>query len=280
VEIKNRERLLSETWKQEESFLNLLYQNKTEVIGISNKLVQINTYDEPNAFKELASILKSKKIDNYSLYIQYFIATYCIIFVTRKIKQGDTHRGQELLDLYDYTLNKGIFTLNESMSFKQYNNIIGVASKLENYKWARKSVDEWAHKVDRYYGKSIAIYGHSTIDFHQKKYEKVVQALAPIKFTNFQYRFSSRWLFLRAQFELNIDYVDVIKTQIDNFRRFIISHKSKINKQTFEGLSASLKILNMLLDRKVNHSIVSFYSNSKYVFERKWVLEKIKNPVY
>jgi len=279
VEIKNREILLSESWDQHKEFFNLLYNNKTNLVHITDELIQMNYNKDISAYEKLMDILYSDKIDNTSLYIQYSISTYCIVFLTGKIKQGDVHRGQELLDLYEFSLEKGIFTLNESMSLNAFTNIIGVASKLEKYEWARNVVDNWAYKVDRVNYKTIAKFGQATIDFHQKKYEKVVIALSQMKSSNFMHRLKSRWLLLKSQYEINKNYIGVVKLQVDNFRRFLISNESRIKKSTFEGIQASVKILNMVLDRKDTNRIMEYYKGSKYIFERKWIVDKIKNPM-
>ena len=279
VEIRNREKLLSERWEEHKDFFDLLYNNETELVHITDQLILMNHKGETNAYTYLLDILKSKKNNKYSSYVQYCILTYCINFLTGVIKQGSVHRGQELLDLYEYGLEKGIYTLNDSMPLKKFINIIGLASKLEKYTWARKIVDNWAHKVDKYNIKSVAKFGHATIDLHEKNYSSVIHTLSQMKSSNFQHRLRSRWLLLRAQYELNKDYTAVIKVQLDNFRRFLISNESRINRPTFEGIKSSIKILNMILDRRKGIQIENQYNKSKYIFERKWILEKIKNPM-
>ncbi len=279
VEIRNREKLLSESWKDHEEFFKLLYQNDTELRHITDQLIRMNYKGEIGAYNYLLDILLSKNIDRFSLNVQYCIVSYCINFLTGIIKEGAVHRGQELLDLYEFSLKKGIYTLNDSMPLKKFINIIGLASKLEKYDWARKIVDNWAHKVDKYNIKSIEEFGHATIDLHQRKYESVIQTISQLKSSNFQHKLRSRWLLLRAHYELNSEYVDVMKVHIDNFRRFIVSNETRINKSSFEGLRSSVKILNLILDRKPIIQIEECYNSCIFVYERKWIVEKIKNLV-
>lgn len=279
VEIKNREKLLSESWIQHKTFFDVLYKTNTKLVHITNPLIQMNYHKEPKAYDYLRDILYSDKINNLSKYVQYCIATYCMVFLTGVIKQGAIYRGQELLDLYEFSLEKGIFTLNENMPLNRFINIIGVGSKFEKYYWARNIVDNWAYKVDKHNHKSIAVLGHATIDFHQKKYENVVISLSQMKSSNFSHRLRSRWLLLKAQFEINLKYVEVLKVQIDNFRRFLVSNETRIKHSTFEGTKVAIKILKMVLDRKDSSQIMEYYESSKYVFERRWIIDKIKNPM-
>ena len=278
VEIKNRERLLDESWSQQSAFIDLFIETKTELKPITDNLISMNKDGSIASYKYLREILLSKEIDKFSLHIQYSIITYCNIFLTSLIKKGEIFRAQELLELYEFGFQKGILTLNGTMPIKKFINIINIASKLEKKKWARKIVDNWAYKVDVSNQKEIARFGHATIDFQEQKYENVVSILSRMKSTNFQHRFRYRWLLLMAQFELNSQYIDVVKVQVDNFRRFLISNESRINRPTFEGLKTSLKILNMILNRKPQYQMEEFYRNSKIVFQRRWIMEKIKNP--
>lgn len=277
VEVKNREKLLTESWEKQSTFIELLSRDETHVKKIADNLILMNNYGNVNSYKFLMDIIWTEKRLKYSKHIQYSIVAYAENYLLGVIKKGE-NRAHELLDLYEHSIKNGFYTLNDTITLLKFANIIGAASKLGKEEWARKLVDNWAHKVDQKNIKSIYKLGHALIDFHEKKYDKVIYALSQMKSSNFQHRYRSRWLYLRAQFELNRDYVDAIKTQIDNFRRFIIANRTKINRQTFEGLKTSLRILNMLLDMKDIEQVKEYYTSSKYVFERKWIVEKIKNP--
>ena len=278
VEVRNREKLVSESWLEHDKFFTLVYDNNTELKDITDQLILMNSKREETAYKYLSNLLMSEEIHRYSKYIQFCIVTYSINYLNSRIKKGQIDRAQELLDLYEYAIEKRMYTLNDTIDLRRFINIIGIAAKLKNYRWARNLVDNWAHKVDEKNASSMAKFGHATIDFHQENYIKVVNTLSQMRYSNFNHRLRSRWLLLMAQYEINIDYIEVVKVQVDNFRRFVISNESKINKTSFEGLKASIKILNMLLNRKKANQAISLYEKSKYVFDRKWILRKIKNP--
>lgn len=279
VEIKNREKLLSESWSHQLKYFNTLYAPNTELKNITDQIILMNHHGENRAYDYLIKFLLSEEAENFSRHVQYCIVSYCINFLTRIIRKGEVHRGQELLDLYEYSLEKGIYTLNDKMPLTNFINIISVASKLKKYEWSRKIVDKWAHNVDEYNAKNITKFGHATIDFQQKKYANVVETLSQIKSSNFVYRLRSRWLLMIAQYEINREHIEVLKAQLDNFRRFVVSNEYRINSSTYQSIRTSVRILNMLLNRKNKDQIEEFYRTSKYVFERKWILEKIKNPV-
>ena len=279
VEIKNREKLLAESWHEYKDIFEPIFRNETQLSYISEEIIQMNYFGKEEAYQNLQSVLKEQKTQNFSKHIKYIIAIYSINFLTRIIKKGEMQRAQELLELYEFTLENEIFTLDDSLPFNRFINVIGFASKLGRNEWARNMITILAKKVDRLKYKEIQKLGFALIDFNQEEYEKVIDSLTHIKLTNFRYRLKSRWLLLRAQFEYNREYIDVIKTQINNFRRFVVSNESRINKSTYEGLKTTIKILNMLLVRNESKQIEAFYKNSTYVFERKWIFEKIKKPV-
>jgi len=279
VEIKNREKLLSESWTEHEEFFHILSRKNTALKNISDQLILMNHQDDQKAYEFLMQFLYSKEIESVSRHIQFSIVTYSINFLTRTIRKGNVNRGQELLDLYEYSLENDMFTLNEKMPLKRFINIINVASKLEKFDWSRKIVDKWAHRVDENNAKSIAKFGQATIDFQLKQYENVVETLSQMKSTNFDHRLRSRWLLLIAQYEINKEHIELRKAQLDNFRRFVVSNEYRINSFTYQGIKVSIKILNMLLNRKKRDQIENYYRTSKNVFERTWILQKIKNPM-
>jgi len=278
AEIKNREHLLSESWKEEEYFFRVLCQNETSVKHIMDELIIINSGNQ-KAYTNLLDFIKSPNFSKYSPFIQYCTTAYCINFITGKIKEGHVEKGQELLDLYEFALENKIFTLNDSMPLKKFINIISLASKMNQYEWAEKIVRKWANTVDRYNTPSIVRLGNAIIDLHQENYEQVIKSLTQLQSSNFQHKLRARWTLLRAHYELNNKYAHVMKAQIDNFRRFVLSNEKRINKSSYDGLKSSIRILKLILNKRPISYIQEFYLSCEFVYERKWILAKIKSPV-
>ena len=279
VEMRNREALLSESWPLPEYFFKHLYSRETELFEITDNLIKMIKYGNSYSYNYLMGLIRSDRIESLSHHIRYSIATYCIVHLNREIKKGQIHKGQELLDFYEFCLERDIMTLSETMSITKFLNIINASSKLGKYEWAERVVEKWAVKVDETEHKSIAKLGYATIDFSRDNYTKVVTTLSQVKSSNYMYRLRSRWLLLQAQFVLNRDYVEVVKIQLDNFRRFIRSNHNRNSQSTNEGFKSTIKILNMILDMKPQELIMDYYKTREYVFARKWILQQIKNPV-
>ena len=279
VEMRNREVLLSESWPLPEFFFKKMVKEKSELFKLTEHLTKMIKYSNQQSYNHLIKALKFDVNKSLSHHIKYTIASYCIIFLTGEIKKGHVNRGMEILDLYEYCLENKILTLSEKMNMTKFLSIVGIASKLNKHERARKIVDKWAIKVDEVEHKSISKLGYATIDFHQEKYASVISTLSQIKSTNYLHRLRSRWLLIQAQFMLNRDYVEALKVQIDNFRRFLNANQSKNTRTTNEGYKSTIKILNMILDRKPKDDIFEYYQSREYVFDRKWTYSQIKNPV-
>lgn len=278
VEIKNRERLLSEKWEMHAGFFKYAYNENSRLKKITDHILLMNYKENSSSYEFLRKLIKSESRNQYSKYIQYIIVSYLINYIYRVIKRGNSEKFRDLLDIYDFSIKNGFFTLNDTISLQRFNNIINSASKLGKLKWARRIVDDYAHKVDKKNTKAVKNFGHATINFHQGKYEEVIAITNQIKTKNFSYRLRNRWLFLISQYEINQEYIDVVKVQVDNFRRFVNSNENRVNKTTYEGIMSSIKIINMLLLRKDIDKIKDYYRSRKYIFERRWILKKIKKP--
>lgn len=277
VEIKNREKLLSESWQQHEPLFNLVCNDESIIKEITQHIIKMNNGGEVDSYDYLKNILWSDERTKYSKHIQYSIVSYSINFLLRAMKQGEK-KADELLELYEHSIKHGIYTLNDTITLQKFINIIGFAAKLGKYEWAKNIIDNWAYKVDEKNTLTITRFAHATIDFHQKKYLDVVAKLSQMKTTNFNYRLRYRWLLLISQYEINRNYIEVVKVQLDNFRRFVISNESRISQSTFYGLKASIKLLSMLLSKKPIDKVEEYVHRSQFIFDRRWIMEKIKNP--
>ena len=279
VEVQNRIHLLKENnWTDHVEYLSLHYDNDSLLANISDQLILMSIEKSEDSYRFLLNHLKSKQKNLYSHHINYSILTYCIIYLTASIKEGDIGRASELMHLQKLGLNEGLLTINNSMTLRVFLNAIGVAAKLGEFDSALEIINTWSSKVDSKHKLIISKLGESTVYFYQENYLKVIKSMAVLKQPTLDIKLKARWLYIMANFESNYDSIEVIKTLHRNFLRFINHSEQKINKSTFLGMKASIKILNMILSNDTHEKIVHFYKSQPFIFERTWITQKIKDP--
>lgn len=279
VEVQNRIHLLKESnWTDHAEYLSLHYDNDSLLSDISDQLILMSTEKSENAYNFLLNHLKSEQRNLYSHHINYSILTYCIIYLTSIIKEGEIGRAPELMHLQKLGLKEGLLTINNSMTLRVFLNAIGVAAKHGEFDSAMEIIKTWSAKVDSKNKLIIRKLGEATVHFYQKNYPQVIKSMAVLKQPTLDIKLKARWLYMMANFESNNDNIDIIKTLNRNFLRFIHNSEQQINKSTFLGIKASIKILDMILSYDKYEKIVLFYKSQPFIFERTWVIQKIKDP--
>lgn len=272
VEIKNREHLMSsEDWSSEMDFFDLLYDNQTDTIFIMDQLLLLNKENDNSAYVQLISILKDPSSKNLSHFIKYSILIYCTVYLHAVFKTGNHEKVNELLELYEYGLRHKLLTPSESIDTRTYLNVISVFSKLSTSEKTIDIIKKYTNKVDHADTKVIKQIAISTLDFNKGRFEKVIRELRTIEPNGFHLKFKTRWLQLKSLVEVQHKYPDVILGQIANFKRYIHSNKININKPTFDGLQATLRILPLIINQSPNNVIQKEIRESDYIFEKKWI---------
>jgi hypothetical protein len=278
IEIKNREHLLKEKedWLQHEDFLTLHYDNDTALSNLSDQLILMSTEKDDTAYQYLVSHLTSENMSKYAHHINYSILTYCINYLVSIIKSGHPHRANELMGLQKLGLKHNLLTINKTMSLRVFLNVVGVASKLKDFDSAYEIITDWSSKVDVKNSQVVKKLGEATMHFYQNNFTKVIKSMVTIDQPTLDIKIKARWLYLIANFEENGDNINLMKSLLRNFNRFIDDKEIHINVSTFLGLRSSVKILTMLTRNESYDKVANYYKNQPYIFERTWIVNKIK----
>lgn len=275
VEIKSRERLLSEPLNYKYSFLDILYKNETKLKNITDNLILLNTEQGSVKFNNLKKVLYSKGLRHYSQFVVYLITTYIRMFLKAKIKAGELSYTEELFNIYDYCFDNQVYTLNEKINFFKLMNLIDFARSYNKFEWAKKIINDYSKVANKYNAQIILKHGNAHLDFYLGHYESVISVLSTIKATSFVHKYQLRWLILKTLYELNKENKEIVKVHIYNIRRFIDSNRLKFQKPVYVGIITSLKILKMIVENKPKDKILAFESSCKYVYNKSWMIKKI-----
>jgi hypothetical protein len=152
-----------------------------------------------------------------------YAQNYCI----KQINNGNMKFLNDLFHLYKMTLETGIIFFGKYMSPWSYKNITSVALRLKEYNWAEYFVEHYKDRVEAEFRKNAFAYNMASIFFEKAQFDKALELLRNVDFTDLYYSLDSKAMLLRIYYELG--EMNPLSSLLDSFRVFL-----KRNKQVSE----------------------------------------------
>lgn len=247
------------------------------VLIYQNVILCLTEPDEELHFTNLISSLEkfAAKLTREDLRECYYIAqNYCAF----KISQGKMEYYREVFEIFRSMINKGLLLENEQLSEGVYKNIITAGLGVGEYGWAEKFIEDYSIYLPSNIRENARIFNLSYLYFHQKKYQKVIELLRNVEYSDVVYALGSKQMLLRTYFESN-EYL-AMDSLIDSFRIYLRRNKliSKNLKQEYSNFLNFIKRL-ISLDPANQQSLSLLktrVSETPYVNSKKWLLDKIE----
>src|SRR5690606_32342485 len=152
-----------------------------------------------------------------------YAQNYCI----KQVNSGNMKFLTDLFQLYKMTLETGIIFSDKYLSPWSYKNITSVALRLKEYEWAEYFVEQYKERVEPSFRKNAYAYNMASIFFDNGKFDKALELLRHVDFSDVYYSLDSKAMMLRIYYELKEK--NPLNSLLDSFRVFL-----KRNKQVSE----------------------------------------------
>jgi hypothetical protein len=165
-------------------------------------LQMLQNSEESKYYQQLKMHLAKnvEKFPNEELRTLYdYARNYCI----RKINSGETIFYKEILNLYQFLLDKKIIFQNGYLTEWDYKNITTVGLRLETYDWTEKFIFEYKNALPEAVRENAFIYNLASFYYEKKEYKKSLQLLHEVKFTDTTYHLGAKIIQLKSYYELN-----------------------------------------------------------------------------
>ena len=199
-EIESRNKI-----KKEETSISLIKES-IDLIVSNSKLkipiveVYLQSYklvSTPSAeqFKSLHKFImgNSYKISNRDKKI---IFTYLINFCANQIRKGAKSYLQEAYNIYEYLEKEKLLLDGGIIATTRFNNIIDVACKVKNFKWAEQFIETNAKFLTLGTREETIRIARAVIHFEKEEYGKSLLFLREGRFKNIDHALRSRWLII------------------------------------------------------------------------------------
>lgn len=215
----------------------------------------------------------NKEIDSGDLRELYQLAqNYCAM----KINQGHTAYYQEVFLLYRKLISTNLLLADGQLSEGLYKNIITAGLRVGEYAWAEQFIQEYAEKLPANIRENARTFNLANLYSHQKRYDKVIELLRNVEYSDVVYALSAKLILVRTYYESN--EWNALDSLIDSFRIYLQRNKL-ISKSVKNQYSQFLRFVRRLIslrpgDAEGREFLRRQIAGCEPLMSKQWLLEK------
>lgn len=214
--------------------------------------------------------------------IYSYIQNYCI----KQINRSNESFMEELLKIYKIQLNRKLLhDEKHQLSEWHYKNIVTLGLRLKERDWVHQFIKGYQKDLplesrENAYRFNLATYAYDVGD-----YDRVLELLLQVEYTNVQYSLGARWLLLRTYYEL--EESTAFFALCDSFRLYLQRNQliADFKKEGYEqAIRLVKKIFQLKLEipyqkkEKTNKEIAKLQAEislTATIFNRGWLVGKV-----
>ena len=151
--------------------------------------------------------------------IYNYLQNYCI----QKINAGEAKFLQEIFQLYQVQLDKGLLLEDGQLSEWHYKNIVTTALRLNALDWVYQFIEGYRAQLpegarDNAYRFNLASYHYAA-----EEYDQVLALLTQVEYSDLRYSLGAKALLLRTYYDL--EEYSALYALVDSFRQYLVRNK-------------------------------------------------------
>lgn len=154
-----------------------------------------------------------------------FARNYC----AKRINSGDTKYLSEIFDLYKTLIENQIIYINGYLSQWDYKNIVSVGLRLEEYEWVHRFIEDYRSQIKPEERENAYTYNLAIYHYHLGEYDKTLELLRDVEFTDVYYHLDCKSLLMKTYFEL--EEFEPLHSLMDAFYAYLRRNKMISNYQ-------------------------------------------------
>jgi hypothetical protein len=168
-----------------------------------------------------------------------FARNYC----ARQINSGNTRYLREIFDLFNTLDASGILYHHGELSQWDYKNMVAVALRLEEYRWADDFIESAKQHIRVEDRENAYHYNKALYYYHLKHFDKTLELLQSVEFTDVYYHLDYKSLLLKTYYELR--EFEAMASLMEAFYVYLRRNKlvSDYNKESYANFLTVVKKL-------------------------------------
>lgn len=261
------------------SIIDYIYKHNLQeipAIGIyMHALGMINHPSEEQHFiqyKELLPICE-QNFPTHELRSLYLLAiNHCI----KKINSGQLEYGDETLNLYNTSLEKGYLLLDGYLSRYTYSNIATIALKLGRHEWALGFSERYKAQLRKEERESTYHFNLAKINYNQGALDSALMSLQYVDFSDHLFSLKAKTLQLKIYYET--ESFKSLYSHLDAMQMYLLRKKViGYHKNNYKNLIKYTKLLIKCnkLDKEEKAQLINRIKEEKILTEKRWFMAKL-----
>jgi len=211
--------------------------------------------------------------------LSYFYR-YLESFYHLKINEGHTELRTELFELYKLMFDKDLFVLVNSITDKDFNNVINIVLPLGKFNWAEQYMEKYKSFIVPEMAEESYNLAKAKLYFYKKDFDKIFPHLNLIHYKDPHYYINAKILLAKVLYETNAP--DSLTSILDSLRKYLRRDKN-LNEPQIQTLKTFIKFISILSKIKSGNNTDEIAvlkrmmeNEKKFISSKSWLKEKIE----
>lgn len=251
---------------------------KTPVVDVSYKLVQLLKTDNEKYYYEVMDILEREE-KNFNADSKTWIFQSLEAFLVKRIRHGEEKYYRPQFELYKHCFENGIYNSDDSFAQGKLITAVESAIRIKEFDWIEEQVNKYKDRGPENIRTDYYNFNMSKILQARGDNDKALELLNKINPEISNIKTLVRNMQMKIYYELG--YYELAKAQVDAYRHFIAREKD-FGSAYKDSVLSFLKIYNKLIDIKAGadtgklDDIEYELSRTEKIILKQWLTEKIE----
>jgi len=279
----DRQKILSTPYRQ--TFLEALkahlaqhdYQNVPPVAAYSRLLMVLTEGDDGAHFQLLKALVHDSdqhfsKTEVKDLY--YFAINFCI----NKFRQGGKEYAEDLVELYDRGLQKGLLLEDGLISPWTYKNMVKLGLGLRRFDWVERFITDYSFQLPADQREDAFHFNLADLFYHKKDYRSALSHLNQVEFTDIHYSLGAKTMLIKIYYETQ--ETEAFLSLLSSFNIYLRRNKlvSREIKAAYLNFTSILQQISVA-GKERQQAIAEKIKRAPQLTARTWLLEQLNVKV-
>jgi hypothetical protein len=178
-----------------------------------------------------------------------YVLNYCV----RQINTGRSHYYREILDVYRLLLDRELIFENGYLTQWSYINIIAAGIRLGEYDWTEAFIHRYRERLHPAERDNVFIYNLAAFYFEKQDYQRALQQLHDVEFTDTSYHLGAKIIQLKSYYEL--DEEEAFFSLLEAFKKYVLRNR-EIADYRKQANNHFLRLAQQLYHLKINRELL------------------------
>lgn len=197
-------------------------------------LLSLRDYENEQHYQDLNNLL-DHHLDRYNEDEQIDLFTFSYNYCILRINRGHSSYQEKLFHLYEQGLDTELVFQHGVITEWNYKNIATLGAKLKKFKWTEDFITKYKEYLPKQHRENVYNYNLAYLYYSKGNYEKVLDHLLHVQYTDIKYHLSSSYLLVRTYHKLG--NTEALLSLLDTFRLFVMRNKQMTGSQKKEYIN-------------------------------------------